>query len=54
MRLGLLALIGGAVGLLVGLPMGVVGYGSGWNGAVVFGPMGALMGLLTGLATRSK
>ena len=50
MRTAVLALVGGAIGFFVGLPMGVVGYGGGWGGAVIFGPLGAIVGLLAGLA----
>lgn len=53
-RAVLLAAIGAAAGVLIGAPMGVVGYGSGWGGAIIFGPIGAVIGLLSGLAIRPR
>ncbi len=46
--------IGGALGAFIGAPMGVVGYGSGWGGAIIFGPIGLIIGLLADLAFRRQ
>jgi uncharacterized membrane protein len=48
----LLTILGAVVGALIGAPMGVVGYGDGWGGLYVFGVLGAIIGLLGGLALR--
>lgn len=49
-----LAAICGVIGVVIGLPMGVVGYGSGWGGAFIFGPLGLIIGGLIGLALRKR
>lgn len=54
MRTAVFALIGGAIGFFIGMPMAVVGYGSGWGGAIIFGPIGVIIGLLAGLAIRKR
>lgn len=53
-RIALLTVIGGVVGAFIGMPMGVVGYGSGWGGLVVFGPIGAIMGFLVGTSLKKR
>lgn len=47
-----LCMVGLVLGTFIGLPMGVVGYGTGWSGSVIFGPIGAVIGLLVGLVIR--
>lgn len=47
-------IIGGAIGMTLGSVTGVVGLGGGVNGALVFGPVGIIIGILSVYAYRSR
>jgi len=46
--------VGGALGAFVGVPMGVVGYGSGLGGAIIFGPIGVVIGFWLALQSAAS
>lgn len=52
LKMFVFAFVGLVLGVLIGLPMGVVGYGMGLGGAYVFGPIGLVIGALSALALR--
>lgn len=47
-------IIGCAIGITLGSVTGVVGLGGGVNGALVFGPIGLIIGILSVYTYRSR